>query len=262
MTFPRGSSSPAPGRAQRCQQRVGEDWIPSLVSPPPTSLLPCTLPAEYCTLFKKENVIERSAKCSPVLLLLLCFSVVTAPPIQSKLYIGSSQQTFCSAAKGDRLVPCLCVLRQKWGATGYRPQPQPGLTFFGVRGELWVKDPLSQHWFNTVKCQSCRVTVWYLQGVRVDMWAVLHRQNAVNKYTSFSYSSTGVWHLTLDTGFPTPHALLYAFPSLGENNNTVLLPVLPIARSSQWWEALGSISQVVPNCTVSKPARNSTVSSL
>lgn len=141
-----------------------------------------------------------------------------------------------------RKAHALCVMC--WGRNeaemSHSPQPEPGLTCLGVRGELWVKDSLPQHWFNAAKIPSCSYCV-----VFTGAWVVLHWQNAVNKYTPFSYSNTGLWHLTLDTGFPAPHALLYAFPSPGENNSTVLAPVLPTARSGQWWEAPGTLSSYI-----------------
>lgn len=109
-----------------------------------------------------------------------------------------------------------------------------------------------------LKCRAA-VAVWCLQ---VCGLCFTGKMLPVNKYTPLSYSSTGLWRLTLHTGFPAPHALLSVFPSLGENNSPALLPALPTARSGQWWEALGSISQVPPSCAVSEPARNSAISSL
>lgn len=165
--------------SQRCQQGVGEGWIPSLVSPPPTS--PC--PQQSTLHYFRKKMWLRDLPSAPLYFPaspLLCF-VLPSPPTASKWCLGFAQHTFCSAARGERLEPCV------WCVELRHHQPQPGLTCLGVRGELWVKDSLPQHWFKAAKIQSCSCCVLF-----TGVWVVLHRQNAVSKYTPLSYSSWAV----------------------------------------------------------------------
>lgn len=86
-----------------------------------------------------------------------------------------------------------------------------------------MKDTIHNCDFNSVTCKSYIVTKLYIHinyiyiyiytGDGFLIHIVLHKPSATNKYTHFSYFSAEDCNLTLGTGFPTPHVLLYAFPS-------------------------------------------------
>lgn len=145
------TTSPAPGEGTE-MPTVGEGWISSLVSPPPTS--PCQQSTVHF-FFRKKMLIERSAKRYPVL---PSFSFSSSSAFQWLQPLPSNPP--CALAlpstRWERLLPCLCCVE----AEMRHQEPQSTATarlnlLWSKRGELWVKDSLPQHWFNTVKCQSC-----------------------------------------------------------------------------------------------------------